>query len=115
MFFFWELSKKFTVLPFCFPATLILRPQVWKMRRTSRGKCPPPDSDPLERRSVSKNLASLSSLIYEKLGNNRRQNSVRPVDRGAVSLRLIQLVACFSPRTRTAITERDSSSGSTKS
>jgi hypothetical protein len=49
------------VLPF-FPAMLILRMAgSRKERRTSRGKCPPPDSDPFNGVKSGKNCASLSS------------------------------------------------------
>jgi hypothetical protein len=38
------------IFPFCFPAVLILRLQVWKRPRTQRGESPPPDSDPFNGR-----------------------------------------------------------------
>ena len=48
------------VLPFWFPAVLILRLQVRKRREPSGERCPPPDSDLSNGIEFGKNLANLS-------------------------------------------------------
>jgi len=59
------------VLPFFFPVALILRLEgVRKRRRTQRGKCPPPDSDPFNEAEFGQNLVRLSR--QNAAGANRR-------------------------------------------
>src|SRR5882724_13182787 len=49
------------VSSFLFPARLILRLRVRRRRRTQRGKCPPPDSDPFNDAEFSEDYANSSS------------------------------------------------------
>jgi hypothetical protein len=51
------------IFPFCFPAVLFLRLQVWRRQRNLAGKSPPPDSDLFDDAEFGKNLAGLSITI----------------------------------------------------
>jgi len=47
------------ILPFIFPAELILRLQVWRRRKNLAGKVLPPESDLFERRVLKKSRRSV--------------------------------------------------------
>jgi hypothetical protein len=55
------MSVFISVLPLFFPADCLWWLRVRKRRRTQRGKCPPPDSDPCSDAELGKNLSSASS------------------------------------------------------